>query len=215
MTASALPVAASAIFKKKSYLTAISQPCYDVLIILSSQHIVWLYQLWKLLIMNWRICSKSITSDFKKSGFVVKPCFLYTKLDCRNDCIEVLRISSGSLCFLYKKSPIFLKAVEFTNFLNKKAYQNCELQMSCHDLWMHNQIGRLRFFVTSFFLSYLSYLIKFVDITRGTHTYKQKIYIHQVSKCWEDTLDKIKYTGFLLNLNLTSYNNISEIILIK
>ena len=41
VTASALPVAASVFFSKKYYLTAISQPYYDVLIIFSSRHIVW------------------------------------------------------------------------------------------------------------------------------------------------------------------------------
>ena len=41
VTASALPVAASVFFLKKYYLTAISQPCYDALIIFSSWHIVW------------------------------------------------------------------------------------------------------------------------------------------------------------------------------
>ena len=58
VTASALPVAASVFFLKKYYLTAISQPCYDVLIIFSSRHIVW--------------CIKSRTRLFINLSSIVK-----------------------------------------------------------------------------------------------------------------------------------------------
>ena len=38
----------------------------------------------------WRdvFCSKYVSNYFQKTGFVVKSCFLYTKLVCRNDWIK-------------------------------------------------------------------------------------------------------------------------------
>ena len=41
VTTSTPPVAASVFFSKRYYLAVTSQPCYDVLIIFSSRHIVW------------------------------------------------------------------------------------------------------------------------------------------------------------------------------
>ena len=52
VTASALPVAASVFFLKKYYLIAISQSCYDVLIIFSSRYIVWCIKSRTLLFIN-------------------------------------------------------------------------------------------------------------------------------------------------------------------
>ena len=38
--------------------------------------------------LNDVICSKCVAKYFEKNGFVIKSCFLYTKLDCHNDWIK-------------------------------------------------------------------------------------------------------------------------------
>ena len=68
VTASATPVVASEFFLKKYYFTAILQPCYDVLIIFSSPHIIWCK---KVELICLKICCQ--LSDFLNNSLWVYP----------------------------------------------------------------------------------------------------------------------------------------------